>query len=79
MPQSIIVHGPQGCGKTRNAQALMRKYGLRRVIELDNQTPRPSVLPANNALVLSSAPYEALTEYGLTMYPYTIAIKGIRS
>lgn len=79
MPQSIIVHGPQACGKTRNAQALMRKYGLKRVIELDNLTPNPSVLPANNALVLSANPLEALQEYGLTIYPFHIAMRGIRS
>lgn len=79
MPQSIIVHGPQACGKTRNAQALMRKYGLKKVIELDNLTPTPSVLPANNALVLSAKPFDALQEYGLTMHPFHIAMRGIRS
>ncbi len=78
MPQSIIVHGPQGCGKTRNAQALMRKYGLRRVIELDNLTPYPSVLPGSNALVLSAQSVDALKQYGLIMFPYDISMRGIR-
>jgi hypothetical protein len=33
MTQSLIVYGPQGCGKTRNAEALREGYGLDRVIE----------------------------------------------
>jgi hypothetical protein len=40
---TVIVHGPQGCGKTRNAEALRKRFGCKRVIELD--TPRATVQP----------------------------------
>ncbi|MBN8260960.1 MAG: hypothetical protein J0L59_01390 [Xanthomonadales bacterium] len=33
MNRSLIVHGPQGCGKTRNAVALARHYGLSKVLD----------------------------------------------
>lgn len=26
-PEAVIIYGPQGCGKTRNADALMKHYG----------------------------------------------------
>lgn len=32
---TVIVHGPQGCGKTLNAEALRKRFGCTRVIELD--------------------------------------------
>lgn len=28
MNKSIVIHGPQGCGKTLNAQRLARHFGL---------------------------------------------------
>ncbi|TAA45677.1 hypothetical protein [Pseudoxanthomonas winnipegensis] len=37
MNRSVIVHGPQGCGKTRNAVALARHFGLSQI--LDDQDP----------------------------------------
>lgn len=30
---SVIVYGPKGCGKTRNAQALARAYGCESVVD----------------------------------------------
>ena len=36
----VIVHGPQGCGKTRNAQMLRARYGCRRIVdEWDGRRP----------------------------------------
>lgn len=35
MTQSIVIHGPQGCGKTVNGQRLARHFGLKRVVDLD--------------------------------------------
>lgn len=31
--KSIIVFGPQGCGKTRNARAIADHYGLRSIFD----------------------------------------------
>ncbi len=30
-PKTVVVYGPQGCGKSRNAGALMVRYGCERV------------------------------------------------
>lgn len=51
MAKSIIVHGPQGCGKTRNAEALRKHYGMTHV--LDGWTNR-DVIPLRDTLVLTS-------------------------
>ena len=30
---SLIVYGPAGCGKTRNARRLAKHFGLKRVVD----------------------------------------------
>lgn len=37
MHESIIVHGPPGCGKTHNAVIIARHFGLSKIF--DNQDP----------------------------------------
>lgn len=52
MHQSIIVHGPPGCGKTFNAVTIARHFGLCRIF--DNQDPH--ALPpdiSTNTLILT--------------------------
>ena len=31
--KSVIVYGPQGCGKTRNAEAILKHFNLRQVLD----------------------------------------------
>lgn len=39
MYNTLVVHGPQGCGKTRNANLLRDRFGCRDVVdEWDPQT-----------------------------------------
>lgn len=33
MNQSIVIYGPQGCGKSMNAQRLARRFGLAHVVD----------------------------------------------
>lgn len=33
MNQSVIVYGPQGCGKTTNAHALAKHFGLHKIVD----------------------------------------------
>ena len=33
MSRTVVIHGPQGCGKTRNAQALAAHFGCRRIVD----------------------------------------------
>ena len=52
MHESIIVHGPPGCGKTFNAVTIARHFGLCRIF--DNQDPH--ALPpgiGTNTLILT--------------------------
>ncbi len=35
MTKSLIIYGPQGCGKTRNGEYLASFFGLQRVVEMD--------------------------------------------
>lgn len=30
---TIVIHGPQGCGKTRNAEALAAHFGCARIVD----------------------------------------------
>lgn len=30
---ALIVYGPQGCGKTRNAEALRKAFGAKRIVD----------------------------------------------
>lgn len=51
MSQIVVIHGPQGCGKTRNAQALAAHFGCSRIIDdWDGASPLPE-----GALALTSA------------------------
>lgn len=36
MTTSVLVHGPQGCGKTLHAPAIAKALGLKRIYELDD-------------------------------------------
>lgn len=47
-----IIHGPQGCGKSRNSPALLALFGAETVIdEWDGQDPIP-----DGALALTNVP-----------------------
>lgn len=51
---TVIVYGPQGCGKTRNAQRLLRGLGLRRLID-EGADFNPNLrIPVHGALVLTN-------------------------
>lgn len=54
MNASIIVHGPQGCGKTRNAERMRKALGLSRVIDTGLERMPDSHIPHNGVLVLTN-------------------------
>lgn len=54
MNHATIIYGPQGCGKTVNAQALAAHYGKTRVIDYDGRTAPRSYDP--DTLVLTNVP-----------------------
>lgn len=49
-PPSCLVHGPTGCGKSTNAQAIAKALGLRDVLDWTLGTP----VLLLNTLLLSS-------------------------
>lgn len=49
----IVIHGPAGCGKTRNAAALAQHYGKSAI--LDDWTLRSGATVPANAMALSNA------------------------
>lgn len=51
MPKSIIIHGPQGCGKTTHAEALRQHYGMTKVLDDWDGHDR---LPMRDTLVLTN-------------------------
>jgi hypothetical protein len=66
---SVIVFGPQGCGKTRNTARLMEHFGLNDAIELDDQ-PVGYSAPRIGVLLLSSKTVLELKRYDLALVPF---------
>ncbi len=55
-PLSVIVYGPQACGKTRNAERLRKGFGMDRVID---DWHVGDTVPQRGALVLTNDPMAA--------------------
>jgi hypothetical protein len=60
-----IVYGPQGCGKTRNSEVLMKKLGCNRVVDIE-EVRRLSEEP-RETLVLTSLPHPQALDYEAVM------------
>jgi shikimate kinase len=41
MARSIILYGPQGCGKTRNSSRIARAYGLTVIVDEAGEAAMP--------------------------------------
>lgn len=68
--QSVIVFGPQGCGKTRNAERIARYYGLKTIV--DDFSPGDQA-PKFGALILTNMvpdPDVALTSRHFTFIAF---------
>ena len=82
MPTSIIVHGPAGCGKTRNAAALSRHFDLPKVLDTGRDGVRLNKLPHiafANTLVLTNDSPELLPPAHrslFTLIPYDEAARA---
>lgn len=66
---SVIITGPQGCGKTRNAKRIARKLNLARIT--DDWTPSIENFAQRNTLYLTNAPVENLVR----MFPNACIIR----
>lgn len=60
-PGTVIITGPQGCGKTRNGAALARHYGKRRVIDdwtLGTPIPADAIALTNETHLVNAIPFK---------------------
>lgn len=71
----VIVHGPEGCGKSRHAAALARHYG--KTVILDDWQPRAGVSVPAHALALTnvSPPPKNAIEFSKAMREAGLAIR----
>ena len=70
MNRTVVVYGPQGCGKTRNAEKLMRHFGMKRIV--DDWTPSDAA-PARGALVLTNSSIGGVRSPYVDVIPYAEA------
>ncbi len=69
---SIVVHGPQACGKTRNAKRIAAHFGLKKVV--DDWEGR-SAIPQSGALVLTNVDPQAIKSAGARVLSFDQAMK----
>lgn len=74
MPRSIVIYGPKGCGKTQNAEALRKTYGMRTTHDSADM-PFGGKAPMNNALILTEEP-DGWSDF--KTIPYATAIAKAR-
>jgi hypothetical protein len=69
--QSLVVYGPKGCGKTKNAARLAKHFGLSQIIDdwCEGQT-----IPAQGALVLTQS---EPADVRLRMLPFSAAMLSV--
>lgn len=82
---SVIVYGPRGCGKTRNAEALRKAYRCASIVdEAGDCYPRGQVnallLDAGSTLYLTSfpPPYNRKHRLSRHVVPFSIAICQVK-
>lgn len=69
MAESIIIVGPQGCGKSLNAKALAQAYGLKHWVHADR-----GMVPKEDHLIFANAAPRAV---GLKVIQFADAIKKV--
>ncbi len=77
MEKSIVVYGPKGCGKTRNAKAIAKAFGLGDIV--DDWEPRTPVLKrqsVNTLFLTNVAPYGS--EFSRRIYTFDEAMARVR-
>lgn len=54
MNESIVVYGPQGCGKTTAAQALATHFGLHTIVDDESLPPKHVIRATPGCLYLTN-------------------------
>jgi len=53
MAQSIIIVGPQGCGKTINAPGLCKAFGVSKWVDADDLRYQRQSMPAEDHIIFA--------------------------
>lgn len=53
---ALFIHGPQGCGKSRNAEALCKAFGKKRAVDFGDDPALTQQDYASNLIVFSHIP-----------------------
>jgi hypothetical protein len=78
MATSLVIYGPKACGKTRNSAMLMKKFGLEKVVELDDHRATYHAGPLPPTLYLThdervAKRFATNNQYNLTTYDSAMA------
>lgn len=73
--ESLVVYGPQGCGKSRNSIAIANAFGLRKI--LDNWT-RGDEIPKHDTLILTSDDLDSAPKLKVNAISFREAMKRAR-
>lgn len=65
---SLIIVGPQGCGKTRNAKILKEHFKLENIIDTGTLFLSPHKIPEFGALVLCNDLPKSYSRYRVMQY-----------
>jgi uridine kinase len=78
MTQSIVIHGPQGCGKTLNGQRLRKHFGLQVIVDLDDYPGQRRLIATEGALVLThdEAAAHRLTGFRVLSFKEAMRLAG---
>lgn len=72
----VNVHGPQGCGKTRNAEKLRKKYGCHFVVDEGYVSPQAfferAISGGHRTLYLTQTP---MRDPDVTNIPFEEALR----
>lgn len=60
--KSVIVYGPQGCGKTRRGEELRKLFMLDRIVELDERPAERQRADTTGTLYLTNMTPEEMKE-----------------
>lgn len=64
---ALFIHGPQGCGKGRNADVLCRAFGKKRAVDFDDDTGMQQQDYDSDLIVFSNVPLPGSMSFSTAM------------
>lgn len=78
MPKSIIIYGPQGCGKTVNVEALREVYSCKRIDDSDSFGVKGFKFEANSGVLYVTNDPTVLVKWSEHPITFSVAVKNIK-